>query len=318
MRRYLLSVLSVVVLLSMTVGPALAEDGIVLDVPEYELNLYAAPELFRIRATGTQAYGAQFSVTSSDIDVVTMSSVAVLCTPPFQWCQQMAAADDWGCAINGGNSLKCAGSQQRPTAPADLVDYELVNLYLDPQGLGIATIGIADALLANSEGITVTSAARGMTITVTAGDITGAVSYIGRSDHSGASIVASGGPTADSTNSDSLGAFLLDGTGYGMELGTYVIDYDAALYLSAQKTGVYHDGVSTDLGVCVLHSGDCDDDDTVALADVVIVASSFWANSGDAWWDARADLNASGGRINLLDLILVARSYNLTGPTDCS
>jgi len=85
--------------------------------------------------------------------------------------------------------------------------------------------------------------------------------------------------------SDSQGAIILDLN----ELPTNVVDAAVKIYIS---------DVLPEPSI-----GDLNGDGRIDLQDLLIVANSFGKNSGTADYDARADINESGGDIDIFDLI---------------
>ena len=61
-----------------------------------------------------------------------------------------------------------------------------------------------------------------------------------------------------------------------------------------------------------LVNGDCNNDNQVSAADLVIVRRAYGSTPGSPRWDERADLNGDG-QVSATDLIIIRRNYGKTG-----
>jgi hypothetical protein len=95
--------------------------------------------------------------------------------------------------------------------------------------------------------------------------------------------------------------------------GSYVVKVSKLGYIdlpaTLNKTLVVNAG-KTSVGKLTLVAGDVDNNEVINLADAVAVANE-WGRSGSAIVNPLADINADG-KVDLLDLAIVAKNYNKT------
>ena len=108
---------------------------------------------------------------------------------------------------------------------------------------------------------------------------------------------------------DKWGNLTLD----NLPAGSYVVKVSKLGYIdlpaTLNKTLVVNAG-KTSVGKLTLVAGDVDNNEVINLSDAVAVAND-WGRSGSAIVNPLADINADG-KVDLLDLAIVAKNYNKT------
>lgn len=94
--------------------------------------------------------------------------------------------------------------------------------------------------------------------------------------------------------------------------GTVDVSVKGPTFLRKNTSNVVLSGSSLTLGAVTLLNGDVDGDNKVALPDSTLVRRALGSRSGDANWDARADLNGDGV-VNSSDQALVDANYRKNG-----
>jgi len=110
-----------------------------------------------------------------------------------------------------------------------------------------------------------------------------------------------------STTTDGSGRFTLS----GLPAGTYIVTATMTGYLSAQRTGVVVSaGVTVGLPEVELQGGDADGNCKVDIFDLVLVARNYGSSPPS---DPRADVNGNGA-VDIFDLVMVGRNLDKTCP----
>jgi hypothetical protein len=139
-----------------------------------------------------------------------------------------------------------------------------------------------------------------------AASLSGKVRLEGRSNFAGVLLrLTPGGQTA-TTAAD--GSFHFTGLPAGTSLS---VTASVPGFLDARRTNVTPTTSGTDLGTTTLKAGDVDDDGSVSITDVSLVAGIY---GSVAVGGAPADLTGNG-QIDVTDVSLVAGNYGSAGPT---
>lgn len=103
-------------------------------------------------------------------------------------------------------------------------------------------------------------------------------------------------------------------------LPPYTVEVNRTGYLSAEAS--FTD--PTDSSTIFLWAGDLNDDDVINILDIQLMASLLGAPAGATTLSQAADFTGPGGPpvpdglINIIDLVLVAKNFGKSGPTDGS
>lgn len=136
--------------------------------------------------------------------------------------------------------------------------------------------------------------------------VKGVVHLQGRDNHAGAAVTFPAGLLwpALTRHTDSWGRYTFD----HVSDGDYDVTFVMARYLDT-LVKVTASGDQLTLGTVLLLGGDTDDNDKIDLADIGCIGHNY-GRTTDV--DERADINGDG-RVNILDLVLAAGNYGLTG-----
>ena len=135
------------------------------------------------------------------------------------------------------------------------------------------------------------------------GSISGQLQLQGRTNHGGIIVRAAG----LSTTTQADGAFALP----GLPAGAHVVEASLPGYLGARADACpVVAGATTTLSPVMLLGGDINQDATINLFDLVVLAAAFTHCPPT---DPLADL-VPDGCINILDVVLLGANYNLAGP----
>ena len=209
-------------------------------------------------------------------------------------------------ADNGAGTISFAASLQRPAPPVN-GSGSLVRIVFTAVGSGAATISIAAAVLADSDGYVLEHTV-GPAVTIAVGDvgfISGRVLLQGRTAHAGTLVYA--GPYSALT--DDTGAFRI-----ALPPGAHEVRTRAPRYLDALRVGVsVQIGQETALAAAKLLGGDANDDGMVNIIDLSIIGAAFGSSTGSARWDERADINGDGF-VNICDMTLATSNFGRVEP----
>ncbi|TDA68933.1 MAG: PEGA domain-containing protein [Clostridia bacterium] len=98
----------------------------------------------------------------------------------------------------------------------------------------------------------------------------------------------------------------------GLAPGAYTLTAYQPVYLKAGKALNVTEGAIIQLGETLLLTGDVVVNNSVQLADLVALRTAYGTSTGQAGYNSNADLNWNG-RVDLVDLVLLARNYGLVG-----
>jgi len=132
--------------------------------------------------------------------------------------------------------------------------------------------------------------------------VSGQVTMPGKPDHNGATVALQG--TTYSSLTDAGGNFSI----VDVDEGTYTIEATAPGHLRAVCSDKAVAAPSTQLNAVALVIGDVDGDNLIDITDATTIGTDFGTNN------SRSDLNGDG-TVNVLDLILMAQNYGITGPS---
>lgn len=154
------------------------------------------------------------------------------------------------------------------------------------------------------------SSATGLTLAITEpgsnkATLSGQVSLPGKTEQSDAVVSLQGSDF--SANTDSTGHFSMA----EVDPGAYTIEAAAPGYLKAVCSNKTVSAPATELAAVSLISGDLNGDDLIDITDATTIGVDFGNNN------LRSDLNDDGA-INVLDLIMVANNFGLSGPSPWS
>ena len=128
-------------------------------------------------------------------------------------------------------------------------------------------------------------------------------------DRSGLSVqLTANGSLTQQTVTDAAGAFSFA----DIAPGNYVLLVSAPEHLAlVYNVAVTGDGAAVDLGTQTFVTGDTDGNQTIDLADAVLISANFDSAVPPA--PEGADLNHDG-QVNVSDLVLIGVNFGLTGP----
>ncbi|MGQ9532769.1 MAG: carboxypeptidase regulatory-like domain-containing protein [Desulfotomaculales bacterium] len=253
----------------------------------------------------TDLYAADVSL-AFDPDVLGVSALSI--APPLNELILRQSYDN-----ETGTAAWVAGRQGQ--VPGVSGDVSLAELTFSAVGVGNAAITPTTVSLADSRGLSIPVSSEGATVTVRgASRLTGTVGAEGL----GAAAVGISVRLYDAARTllaqaatDAGGRFEFA----NLPSGTYhlLASRPGCLtrYLGSFRPGA---GERVEVPAVALFSGDVDRDDRVNLSDLVVLGLAYRTRSGDPNFNAAADLNADGG-VDLLDFVLLARSYGLVGDT---
>ncbi len=140
----------------------------------------------------------------------------------------------------------------------------------------------------------------------TTGSLAGQVILDGRTDHSGAEVRAD--PGGHVTTTDAAGHYTLG----PLPAGAYTVDVSHAGYLRAgEREFQVEAGQIIELPPVTLLGGDCNNSDTIDIADGAIASASFGFTAGQPGFDPRADITADG-IIDIFDLTILGNNFGCT------
>ncbi len=138
--------------------------------------------------------------------------------------------------------------------------------------------------------------------------LTGTLNLQGRSDHSGVTLTLLDALTLQpkaTTTSNASGAYSF----LNIPSGNYVLTAEKALYLPFKKVNiVLSPGDSITLDLVELRGGDANNDKKIDVKDLKRVQAAFDSKTGDAKFNASADLNGDG-KINVADFSILSSNY---------
>jgi hypothetical protein len=136
--------------------------------------------------------------------------------------------------------------------------------------------------------------------------VAGSVTVDGRSSAAGVRISVSPGGAQAVTGAS--GAFVINGLQANI---TYTLTASLAGFADVQRSNLRISNGTAQIGGAVMRAGDVDDDGSVTVTDVSLVAGQYGTNVSAG---SPADLTGNGA-IDITDVSLVAGNYGLAGPT---
>ncbi|HBQ28304.1 MAG TPA: hypothetical protein DD719_02590 [Desulfotomaculum sp.] len=97
-----------------------------------------------------------------------------------------------------------------------------------------------------------------------------------------------------------------------LEPGTYILTASLPGFLKAGRTVTEAAYESIDVGELLLLVGDISGDNVVDIDDLLLLKKTYATIQGEIGFNPAADFNTNG-RIDLIDLILLARNYTKEG-----
>ncbi|MBC7105053.1 MAG: carboxypeptidase regulatory-like domain-containing protein [Firmicutes bacterium] len=285
------------------------------------LEVTTAGARVRVLAPSPVAEGASFTVTvaayhatdlyAADVslafDPEVLQVAALSIAPPLNELILRQSYDN-----QTGTAAWVAGRQGQ--VPGVSGDVPLAELTFSAVGVGSAVVAPAAASLADGLGRTIPVSCEGATVTVL-----GASGLAGTVEAQGLGVVAgitvrlydAAGTLLAEVATDIAGRFAFA----DLPSGSYhlLASRPGCLtrYLGRFRLGV---GERLEVPTVTLFNGDVDRDDRVDLSDLAALGLAYGTGVGEAGFNGEADFNADGV-VDLLDFVLLARSYGLVGDT---